>query len=123
MKISQKQLRQIISEVLVEGIPLVEDANGPSVLKNAAGSVIAALNEENVPAFWNAVSDVLEGLVMVMDMVPGDPAVASKQADEFNAQAKQLLAIAGRFKVGSSVKKPQSGTFKKPQPQPTKKTA
>lgn len=112
VKLTESQLRHLVEQVLAE------DVNGPAVLKAASGKVIAALNADNPATFWSAVSELLEGLIMSMDLVPGE--AGAKQADEFKNVAHQLLTIAGRFKVGSSVKKPTSGTFKKPEQPQTK---
>lgn len=65
MKLTESQLRNVIHQVLIE------DASGPSALKKASSDVIMAINEENPAAFWNAFSEIIEGLAGTVSHAPG----------------------------------------------------
>lgn len=65
MKIAESQLRGLIRQVLIE------DAQGPSILKGSSTDVIAAINDNDPAAFWEAFSSVIEGLAGTVELAPG----------------------------------------------------
>lgn len=114
MKLTEAQLRSLVRQVLKE------DVSGPAALKSAATDVVAAINEDNPAAFWNAFSEVLEGLAGTVALAPNSD---KRERQKFIETIKPVwtlvkhLALANRKDVGNNVTaKAESVVYERAEP-------